>query len=91
MANITERPNKDGTKSYLIRVFVSQDRNDKQHPATMTYRSEPGMTEKQAQKEAERQAVLFEEKVKQGLVAMGGGTTFEVYAEKWLETQNTIS
>jgi integrase len=50
----------------------------------MTYKAPATMKEKQAEKEAERQANLFEEKCKQGVIA-DNRQTFEVYANYVLD------
>lgn len=59
MASIKKR--KDG---YLITVSRGYDIKGKQLREYMTWVPEPGMTAKQIEKELQRQAVLFEEKVR---------------------------
>lgn len=86
MATIEKRTGKTGQTSYLIRVFVDENRDGKQKKKAMTWKPAPGMTAKQIEKELNRQATLFEEKVHQGLVSLDGTTRFEEYAAKWLET-----
>lgn len=51
-------------KGYRITVSNGYDIHGKQLREKMTWVPEPGMTERQAQKEAQRQATLFEERVK---------------------------
>lgn len=51
---------------------------------SMTWRPQPGMSDKQITKELERQKVLFEEKVKAGH-HMDGNIKFKDFAEKWFE------
>ena len=58
------RKKKNG--KYEIIVSLGYNVEHKKIIKTMTYSPEENMTEKAAQKEAERQAVLFEEKVKNG-------------------------
>lgn len=69
MPNITPRKNKNGEIiSYRIRVFKGYDGAGKQlKPYEMTWKPEPGMTEKRIEKEVQRIATLFEEQCKQGL------------------------
>lgn len=86
MANITKRTNKKGELSYFIRVFVGNERTGKQIVKSMTYKPNPNYSESRAEKEAEKQAALFEEQVKSGLVAFDNKTTFEEYAIHYLET-----
>lgn len=56
----------------------------------MTWTPEPGMTEKQIEKELNRQCVLFEEKTKAG-VTQDGRITFHDYAEKYMREYAAIS
>ena len=65
MANVTKRKTKNGI-SYMIRVFLSEDKKGNQKVQTMTWKPAKGMTEKQIEKELQRQVTLFEEKVKNG-------------------------
>jgi integrase len=84
MRNITKRTGKDGAVSYLIRVSSGYDVNGKQIKKSMTYKPAPGMTEKQIEKAVEREAVMFEEKVKSGF-SLNGNTRFADYAARWLD------
>ena len=87
MANITRRPKKDGTVAYRIRVFMDENSTGQQKVHSMTWTAPKGMRPTSADKEAEKQALLFEEKVQQGMVAFGGATRFEDYANAWLENE----
>lgn len=71
-------------ESYLISVSMGYDSSGKQIVKTKTYKPAPGMTERQIQKEVERQKVLFAEQVKQGFAA-DNRQTFEQYAAYVLE------
>ena len=84
MANITRRENKDGSHSFLIRVYSDTALDGKQLFKVKTWRAPEGMSEKAEQKEINRQATLFEEQVKKGLVALDGKTKFADYAAKWM-------
>ena len=77
MATIQKRGN-----SYRIMVSAGYTAEGKQLRKGMTWTPAPGMTEKQTQKELERQAVLFEEKVKSGLY-LDGNIRFQDFAERW--------
>lgn len=87
MANITKRTNKTGQASYRIRVFVGEDTNGKQLYQSMTWTPPPTMRPTSADKEANKQAALFEDKVKQGLVSFDGKTRFGDYANTWIENE----
>lgn len=87
MANITLRQNKDGSTSYLIRVYVDETGTGHQLTKSMTWRPDPSMRTSSVEKELNRQATLFEEKVKKGLTAFGGSTKFEDYANTWVENE----
>ena len=77
MANITKRGN-----SYTIRVSAGYDTSGKQIIKTMTWKPPAGMSEKKAEKEALREATLFEEKIRNGLVA-DSRVKFQDFAERW--------
>ena len=57
--------------SYKITVSCGYDLNGKQIRRHLTWKPEPGMTKRQLQKELDRQAVLFEEKCRNGQVLDG--------------------
>lgn len=87
MANITKRHGKDGSLSYLIRVFLDENGEGRQHTKSKTWRPAPGMKEATADKQAEKQAVLFENQVKHGLLAYDSRTTLGEYAKHWIENE----
>lgn len=87
MASISKRLRKDGGVSYLIRVFVEETGDGKQRTRSTTWRPPEGMRPASADKEARRQAVLFEQRVRQGLEGMGSRIRFGDWARHWLETQ----
>lgn len=78
MANIRKRGN-----TYQIRVSCGYDTRGNQVVQTMSWKPEPNMTEKQAEKEVQRQAVLFEEKCFKGQVT--SNIKFQDFAEQWFE------
>ena len=83
MANIQPRRNKNGTiVSYSIRVYKGRDPNTGKQltPYSTTWRPPAGWSEKRIRKEAERQAVLFEKKCREGRI-FDGRVTFGEYAE----------
>ena len=77
MATIKQRGD-----SYKITVSCGYDLNGKQIRRHLTWTPEPGMTKRQMQKELDRQAVLFEEKCRNGQV-LDGNIKFADFAEKW--------
>lgn len=78
MASITERNGK-----FLIMVSTGYDTTGKQIRKTLTYKPEPGMTQKQIEKAVNEQAVMFEKKVLSGQV-LDGGVTFADFSERWM-------
>lgn len=70
--------------TYRITVSNGYDAKGKQIRKSMTWEPAPGMTKKQIEKELDRQAVLFEEKVKSGQY-MDGNVRFQDFAERWFE------
>ena len=87
MPNITLRTNKDGSKSYLIRVYVDETGTGHQITKSMTWRPPKNMRPTAVEKEVNRQALLFEDQVKKGLAAFGASTAFADYATAWVENE----
>ncbi len=69
--------------AYRITVSAGYDLNGKQIKRRMTWNPLPDMTERQIQKELERQAVLFEEQVRNGQF-IDSSIKFSDFAEIWL-------
>lgn len=65
MATIRKRGN-----SYQIRVSAGYDSEYRQVIHTKTWKPTPGMTERQIEKEVARQAIMFEELCKKGIVSV---------------------
>lgn len=82
MANIQPRRNKDGKIiSYSIRVHKGRDVFGKQlKPYAMTWVVPEGWTKSRIEKEVQAQAILFEQKCKEGIVA-DNKQTFGKYAD----------
>lgn len=70
-------------KSYRITASCGYDVNGTQERPRMTWRPAPGMTEKQIEKELNRQAVLFEEDCQGG--ALAKSEKFQTFAEQWFK------
>lgn len=85
MASIRKIENKKGI-SYKIEVSNGYDRNGKKIRETTTFTPEPGMTEKQGKKAAEKYALAFEEKVKNGGCISGDKLSLEDFTQEWLTT-----
>lgn len=84
MRNVTKKISKDGIITYLIRVSAGYNTEGKQIKKSMVYKPLASMTDRQIDKELERQAILFEEKVKLGL-AIDSNIKFADYAEKFMQ------
>ncbi len=78
MATIRKR---GGT--YQIRVSLGYDTNGKHIEQSITWKPEEGMTERQIQKELNRQAVMLEEACMHGYKAKA--VKFQELAEEWFE------
>lgn len=76
MANIRKRGN-----SYQIRVGVGYKPDGTQISRSMTWAPAQGMSERQIEKELNRQAVIFEEECRSR--STGGMVKFEIFAEEW--------
>ena len=70
--------------SYRITVSAGYDTQGKQIKKRMTWKPAPTMTQRQIEKELDRQAVLFEERVRSGQL-LDGSIRFSVFADYWLE------
>lgn len=78
MATIQKRNN-----SYKITVSCGYDMNKRQIRKAMTWKPEPNMSEKQIEKELQRQATLFEERCLKGQV-LDENIRFSEFAEIWM-------
>lgn len=78
MANIQKRGN-----SYRIKVSCGYNSDGKQIIQSKTWRPEPGMTERQIEKELQRQVVHFEEACLKGNVV--ATIKFEDFAHQWFK------
>jgi len=79
LATIEKRGN-----SYRIMASCGYDVDGTQEKRRMTWKPEPGMTERQIQKELQRQAVLFEEECRRGYVIQKS-LKFEEFAKQYFE------
>lgn len=87
MASIRKR-----NDSYFIMVSCGYDIHGKQIRRTMTYTPDEGMTEKQIEKEVQRQAVLFEDLCKKGEVATDGRLKLADFIPMYMKTaKQTLS
>ena len=67
MAKIIKRMKKDGSCSYYIRVSNGYDREGRQVLVNRTYTPPPGLAGRKLERELQRQAVEFEQEVRNGL------------------------
>ena len=79
--------NKSGKASYLIKVSLGYDAFGKQRTKSFTYKPEECLTERKAFKEAQKQAILFEEKCK-SLELSNERIKFQHLAEEWFDLMN---
>jgi len=84
MATVTKIDGKKGI-SYKFTAFCGYGKDSKQIRKFKTWKPDKSLTPKQADKEANRQAQLFEDNVNYGSTAYDGTIKFEIYAAKWLE------
>lgn len=83
MATVRKREGKHGP-SYQIRSSCGYDIHGKQVVKSMTWKPPLGMTLKQMEKEAHRQAVLFDERCAAGATG-DGGMKFEAFSALWFK------
>lgn len=80
MASIEKREGKSGQASYRITVCAGYDKQGNKVRTKMSFKPEPGMTERQALKAAQKAAVEFERQINQGYV-VDDRHTFAEYAD----------
>ena len=83
MAQIIKRTTKRGKLSFLIRVSGGYGLDGKQRRTSMTWEPPAGMTEKRAEKEAQRQALQFEQQIKNGMI-QDGRIRLNDFAARWM-------
>lgn len=83
MATITKRTNKSGHISYRIKVSLGYDQHGKQITKSMTYKPPIGMSARKMESEANKQAIIFEERLKLFEV-IPQRIKFKEAAERWL-------
>lgn len=84
MATIKKHVSKAGKVTYYIRTYDGYDSKGKQIERSMTWVPPKGMSQKQIEKELQKQAVKFEESVR-GRTCFDSDTRFGEYSETWLE------
>lgn len=90
MATIQKRTNKSGKASFLIKVSLGYDDFGKQRIKSFTYKPDEAMNERQAFKEAQKQAILFEEKCK-SLELNNKRIKFQYLADEWLDLMESTN
>lgn len=92
MASISTRKNKNGEIiSYRIRVSRGYDvKGNKLKPYEMTYKPAPNMTAKQIEKELNKQAVMFEEQCKQGIIGKNKNMKLSEFCKIYLDIKKDV-
>ena len=85
MASIRKRK----TGSYEIKVFCGYRMDGKQKYQYKSYYPSPGMTQKQIEKEVQKQAFIFEDECQRGRKT--ASIRFEQFAEQWFEEYASIN
>lgn len=84
MASIRKQKN-----GYLIRVSCGYD-NGHQNIKSMTWKPDSNMTSKQADKEANRQAVLFEEQCRNGIIGTSRNIKLADFCTMYLDIKKDV-
>ena len=84
MATYKKYINKKGKVTYYIRSFDGYDENGKQIEHSMKWCPPETMSEKNVEKELQRQMTLFDEKIHFS-VRFSGTTSFEEYSSVWID------
>lgn len=85
MASIRKQKN-----SYLFRVSCGYDTNGKQIVKSMTWKPDKDMTARQAEKEATRQAAIFEEQCKNGMTGNHRNMKLSEFCIMYLDIKRDI-
>ena len=84
MAQIIPKAKKDGSMSYLVRVYAGRTQDDKVITRCKTVTPPAGMAKKKAEKWVQEQAVLFEQQVTNGLV-LDSDMLLDDLIDRWFE------
>lgn len=87
MASIKRKEKKNGEVVYRIDIALGYDNTGKKKVKVITYRPNQSATPKQQEKEVQKYALDYEDKLKHGESFEGEEMSFEDYAEKWLESR----
>ena len=85
MASIKRKEKKNGEIVYRIDISLRSDIPGKKKVKVITFKPNQNSTPKQQEKEAQKFALEWEEKLKNGDTYDGEFITFKDYSEKWLE------
>lgn len=85
MASIKRKEKKNGEIVYRIDISLHSSISGKKNVKVITFKPNQKATPKQQEKEAQKFALEWEEKLKNGDTYDGEFMSFNVYAEKWLE------
>ena len=87
MASISRKEKKNGEIVYRIQISLGYDRKTgKRIPKVITFKPNQNATPKQQEKEAQKFAMEWEDKLKNGESYEGEEMSFQEYSEKWLES-----
>jgi integrase len=75
---------KRGENSYRLIVSCGYNKENKKIVKKKTINLDPKLTERQKEKELQRQLVMFQNEVEQGTYLDGSKMTLEKFSEKWL-------
>ena len=85
MAQVSKgKKNKDGSISFKIRVSKGYSKG-KQRKVSTTWTSPAGMSKRQAEKNAQLEAIKFEDSIIKRTVEVDGNIRFKAFAEKFIE------
>lgn len=84
MATISKYVSKSGEITYYIRAYDGYDSSGKQIEHRMSWKPPKNLTERQVEKELQKQVSRFEDSIKTGTL-FNSDTRFSEYAETWLE------
>lgn len=87
MASVKRKENKNGKVVYRIQITIYNKVMHKGKPKVITFEPNQSLTPKQQEREAQKFAMKWEDKLKHGESYEGEEMSFADFAEKWLQSR----
>lgn len=87
MASVKRKENKNGEVVYRIQITIYNKVTHKGKPKVITFKPNQSLTPKQQEREVQKFAMNWEDKLKHGESYEGEEMSFADFAEKWLQSR----